>query len=87
MECILHTVVRKSLIRLCLSRDLRQEAWYPGNRVPGKCKGTEASICVVCRAQQRAPPSTAGGEEKKVVSQAMARTSDFTLKQEDTGAL
>lgn len=41
----------------------------------------------VCRAQQRAPPSTAGGEKKEVVSQAMAGTSDFTLKQEDTGAL
>lgn len=41
----------------------------------------------VCRAQPRAPPSTAGGEEKEVVSQAMAGTLDFTLKQEDTGAL
>lgn len=41
----------------------------------------------VCRAQQRAPPRTAGAEEQEVVLQATAGTSDFTLKQEDIGAL
>lgn len=50
IRCILHRVIRESMIMLYLSRDMRQELRYPRNRVMGRgnseCKGSEIGACL-----------------------------------------
>lgn len=70
MEYILHRVdTEKPYKGVPLSGDLRQEPWYPGNRVSGRCnsecKGTEAGICLKILRTSRNSSGNAASEDRE----------------------